>query len=115
MLPIENRRQVGAGGLERRSKFQRTAQEILAVMEPANARRQFGQHPDGAVIIWIALQSIFQQRLGFMKLVGKERMTSAQKYRIGRSGLDRPLLEFRSFLGFAGCSQRQTDQPQGRG
>ena len=46
VLPVEHRRQIGPRRGEARGQFERAAQEVLGIAEPADARRQLGHHAD---------------------------------------------------------------------
>ena len=115
VLLVQDGGQVGARGGEAWCQLQRPAEKIFGIAITADARREFGQHPNRAIIVRIAPKPVLQQRLGLVQAVGKHCIAGAKKGRIARRGTDRALFDICAPFLLPYAAERQSEQAKGGG
>ena len=89
MLAVKQGREVGARGVEPGSKLERAAQEVLAVGDAPDARRELGHHADRWNVERVGLEARTQDLLGGRQVVVEQRGTGADQLRVEPRGGDR--------------------------
>jgi hypothetical protein len=111
--PVKHRRIVVPRRGEARGQLHAAGQQLLGVVQPAQARAGLGQHADGGHVSGPRLQDRAQGVLGDGEAVLAERGGGLDQVRVADAGADRAQVGGLGGLGLALAAQRRAQQAQG--